>query len=285
MVVDFPDALVALVTGRDAERYLNARLSNNIKMLLDGEWIDAAALTPQGKIEAIFQIKRLSKEEYLLISDGGEHGELIAALKRYIVADRVALTDLSEKYRLIHLPHESNSSIEAFAERPRQRTGVNGTDVLLSKDAWQTLLAKTQTEIMPRADYDVLRLTSGILAFPDELRAISISEIDYHALVSFKKGCYVGQELVEKVDSFASAPKMLARILIRGQHRVTPGTEVLVDNHTVGKVVTCATSQNYAYSICVARIKNDQTLAAKTARLAELSGTITLRQTEQLNVE
>ena len=284
MIIDFPDALIALVNGRDAERYLNSRLSNNIKALADGEWIDAAALSPQGKIEGIYQVKRLAKEEFLLSCDGGDRSELTTALKRYIVADRVTLTDLSEQYQLVHFAPNLSVSAEIFAQRQRQRTPSVGSDLILLRSSSTTARSAIDHDVTPHAEYELLRLAVGLYAFPNELRSISIGEIDYHALVSFKKGCYVGQELIEKVDSFATSPKLLARISISGQHTVASGTEVYVGEDRVGKVVASASAQNYRFSIVVARIRNEQQLAGKTARFGELSGTIILQQAEQIHV-
>jgi len=284
MIVDLPDALIARIAGRDAERYLNARLSNHIKALADGEWIDAAALNPQGKIEGIYQVKRLEKEEFLISCDGGDHTELINSVKRYIVADRVTLTDLSNEYRLIHITSPLTASFRVFAERTRNRVGVEGKDQIVLRASIVSHDFAVDNGTIPQSEYQLLRLKTGLFVFPQELSGISISEINYNNLVSFKKGCYVGQELVEKIDSFASAPKVLVRILILAERSIALGTEVVVDGERVGKVLASASSHGYPFSICVARVRNDRRLAARTARLSDCEGSIVWEQQEQIHV-
>lgn len=284
MFIDFPQALIASVIGRDAERYLNARLSNHTKALQPGEWIDSAALSPQGKIEGIYQIRRISKEEYLLICDGGDHAELITALKRYIVADRLEVKDLSEENILIHCLGDLAMDVAVLAQRRHSRTGQTGIDLVAPKQAWESYLKSNSLQKMPRSQYEFLRIAHGNYAYPQELSGISISEIDYSKLVSFKKGCYVGQELVEKVDSFAKSPKVLARILVNSTQEIPEQTEIFANNQKIGQVLRQFRSDGYKNSFVVARIRNDQVLAGADVTIDSATGKLFLRQEDSINV-
>ena len=90
----YPEAIIIKVSGKDAGRYLQARLSNDINKLSEGESCLAACLTPQGKTEALFTVYKAA-EEYLLFCSGGDPETVKAGLARFIVADRVDLEFLS----------------------------------------------------------------------------------------------------------------------------------------------------------------------------------------------
>ena len=88
-IYQFKAPIILELSGKDSLRYLNARLSNDLKNIVPGRALRAAALTPHGKTEGLYLVLQLAEQRYLLICDGGSKEEVIAALKRYMVADRI----------------------------------------------------------------------------------------------------------------------------------------------------------------------------------------------------
>ena len=78
------DPLILEISGKDAKRYLNARLTNNIKDLAVGGSCIAGMLNPQGRTEGIFTVLHRNEGEYIAYCDGGEHQRILTALKRYM---------------------------------------------------------------------------------------------------------------------------------------------------------------------------------------------------------
>jgi folate-binding Fe-S cluster repair protein YgfZ len=127
----FPSPIVFAVSGKDSERYLNARLTNNIRTLEINKSCLAAQLSPQGKTEGLFRVYRDQSDHFLLYADGGDSAQILTAFKRYIVADRVEVEDLSNAYRLVHLFAAVVDTKLSFAI---QRTAVPGLDLLLKNE-------------------------------------------------------------------------------------------------------------------------------------------------------
>ena len=91
------------VAGKHSQRYLQARLTNDIRQISKDTGISAAALTPQGKTEGLFLLYLQSEGNYRLICDAGNKNEVLSALKRYLVADQVKFTDQSDNYSYLHI--------------------------------------------------------------------------------------------------------------------------------------------------------------------------------------
>ena len=86
-----------------------------------------------------------------------------------------------------------------------------------------------------------LRILAGIPSFPSELNAKTLfSESDLMYAVSFRKGCYVGQEVIEKIDAHGKLAKRLARVLISGPIKLNEGEIVFNNTEKVGKVYSSA---------------------------------------------
>ncbi len=233
----FLNATVLEVSGRDAQRYLNARLSNDIKKLAPGAGCLAAALTPQGRTQALFAVYRLDAERTLLQCDGGEREMVIAAFKKYLVADQVKVLDRSDELGVAHLSGESPATLEQFLGTSisqeqgsmaplqlnsghfvggllvrRLRFLQDGLDLIAARSALQQVTSSTTLELLPPSNQLVLRIQASIPAFPEELNEEALfSEAGYREAVAFNKGCYVGQEVVEKVDALGKTARVLRR--------------------------------------------------------------------------
>lgn len=239
-IQELSDSLILHVSGRDSLRYLNARLSNDIKSLSPGHFCKAAALNPQGRTEGFFSVLNLEVNSYLLICDGGDHEKIITALKRYIVADRVEVTDVSSSFSLMHACGEGSGlrlseilksavpegqSNKLFFNQdykifPTLRSIYSGYDIILDSNSRTNKLAAfgvSDVTIWDKNAARLQRLRAGIVSFPEELNDSRIfSESGQMDAVSFKKGCYVGQEVIEKIDAFAKIPRILKHVILKG---------------------------------------------------------------------
>jgi folate-binding protein YgfZ len=247
-----PNSFIFCAEGKDATRYLHNRLTNDIKKLPVGQSCLAAALTPQGKTEGFFTCLRKADSSYLLQCDGGNRDTVQAALRRYIVADRVSIdlleqpdivihcsSQLTTKIRLIakiedeiksHLVSENSLSIQAII--PRNRIGSDGFDLWVSRtDPPFSELNQTLSEAhqLGESAYQQLRLSSGSPQFPDELNdSHLLTEAPVEGIVSHNKGCYVGQEVIERVASRGATPRLLARFLCDSKEAVPINTPLFI---------------------------------------------------------
>ena len=233
----FPGPLVFKAVGRDAERYLNGRLSNDIRAVGPSGGVEAAMLNDRGRIEGYFFVVRLPEAQgFLLWCEGGDRSKVGAALRRYLVADRVEISDLSDSFALVHLFGQPLPSLspECRAE-PHTRVGEKGWDVLVPRDA--PLPDEAAAGAVDAAAWYALCYAANRLSFPAELNErVLLPEAELSRTLAPSKGCYVGQEAVEKTLSRGKAPHRIARLaggpLFAGERLITaadarPAGEVL----------------------------------------------------------
>ncbi|WP_442755822.1 YgfZ/GcvT domain-containing protein [Methylocystis sp. JAN1] len=202
------DRGVIEVSGDDAAKFLHNLVTNDIASLKAGEARFAALLTPQGKILFDFVVFSLGEGRFLLDCPLSLAPELEKRLNTYKLRSKIAVANRSDALETIVFPDATaRPEIEAAALAPDPRAEALG---------WRALAEKGKIAATgPLEDYETRRIRAGVPqggvdfaysdAFPHE------ADMDVFAGLDFKKGCYVGQEVVSR---------MKHRNLVR--KRVTP---------------------------------------------------------------
>ena len=283
-------AFVLHAVGRHARRYLNARLSNNITSLAPQTTIKAAALSAQGKTLVLAQILAGNDDTFLLLVDGGDRSKTIQEVLKFKVADDITLSDPAANFTIFHLTDNSPELAQALnipASSPPhaivawkdsfifQNTRLDGPglDCLIANSDmpdWTMLHHTTQHVLLP--DFEQQRLAHGQPAFPQEINEESlISETGPQQAISFTKGCYVGQEVVARIDSRGRPPRRLVRITgLAHQAPFSPGSPLAHPLHDrpIGEVVSSCTDQQTGISTGFAFVKNDERLSLDQLTIA-----------------
>lgn len=269
------------VKGRDASRYLNSRLSNDVRSLKPGESIEAAALTAQGRVQALLRVVARSADEYLLVFDGGDSAELQKVILQFKVADRVELSDHSSRWALLHAVDHSDSGAAipavhtADPQWAHRRISDSGMDLLIAAErvaAWRAARIDLGWDELDQDSFRLQRFRYGHPSWPEEIdSSVILLESGRECAVSFKKGCYVGQEVIEKLDAYGKRPKVLLRLAVAGSEPITPGTPVLLhsasDNgQRLGEVRSSCDDPDSGEQLTFAYIKNRE--LSSTERLS-----------------
>lgn len=186
------------ITGADRQRYLNGQVSNDLGKLEAGEALPALVMTAKGKLCA--DIFLWSGEDALWIDADPALAEPLAArLERYAIADDVQfeLTEPRARY------HAFGPTVPLPSGLRIQRLGVEGVDL----DPPPPGLAEASAE-----EIECLRIERGIPRWGAELDENTLpqearleqSHVDFH------KGCYVGQEVVSRLQSVGRPNRLLA---------------------------------------------------------------------------
>ena len=248
----FPHAVVCRASGKDARRYLNNRLSNDLRTLSHPESTIAAALTAQGKVQGLYTVFVTKDDAFLLVCDGGARQALFAALGKFIVADRVSLEDLSSSWILIHtLAREDqvDALVREFEPgsvfiRRCQRLAGGGCDILISTKCPEESLRVIETRLgspLSTEEYRFQRISRGRPSFPEEIHeGVILTECGMRDAVSFAKGCYVGQEVIERSDAIGKLPRTLERVAFSGVQIPEGASIVNAHGESIGKVVSVA---------------------------------------------
>lgn len=272
-----PHSVIFRAEGKDVTRYLHARLTNAIKGLPIGFSCRAAALTPQGKTEGLFTCLHTAETEYLLQCDGGDAELLRAALCRYIVADRVTIEPFLEDVIVVHIsadareklckeaqidvpsgqclvPHQMPKNplgIEAII--PASRLGYPGFDIWVkSAECYLSLIkaALGDCKELDSTEFEVIRLTQGSPMFPAEINQEHLlTEAPVGTAIARNKGCYVGQEVVERIESRGATPRLLARFFCKDGPLLPEGAPIFLkhsdgSNERIGEVYSSALSDD-----------------------------------------
>lgn len=264
-------------TGPDRVRYLNAILTNDIKDLPAGQGNVSLLLNPQGhilaEIETYAFADRLFCVSYAMIRE-----RLIAWLDKYIIMDDVTLTDEIERYGTLALEgpaaaalvrevsgvdivawDELSSQDCAVGAAPgrgipsrlvkRSPGGVPGAEFVVDRERlaelWQILLEAAQKRGGGPMGYTALsaiRIAQGIPWFGYDFGEKQIPHEaglqDSH--ISYTKGCYTGQEIVERVRSRGQVNRQRVRLVFSGDAVPEAGTTLTVDGKEVGYVTRAA---------------------------------------------
>lgn len=261
-------------SGPDRVRYLNAILTNNIKDLRPGHGVVSLFLNPQGRIQA--ELETFASGESLwcvtfrMISE-----TLLPALDKYIIMDDVTLVDetgifgtlalegpraaeLVKKLTSVDLARLAELEFReaalgrlACGVTKRSPAGVAGAELVFGRgdlpQAWEMLRSELiAAEGLPVGyqALSALRLEQGIPWFGYDFGEKQIPHEAglENSHISYSKGCYTGQEIVERVRSRGQVNRVRVLLRFSGAEVPATGTSLLADGKEVGHITRAAYS-------------------------------------------
>ena len=232
---------VITVTGSDAKTYLHSQLSQDIASMEPGDVRVSLLLQPTGKVDSLLRVTCAAADRFVLDCDP-EFGEpTVARLIRFKIRVNAEIELQRQTWRAVRStepvgPTNIAQSLDISGAIPAWRCDGTAFDIFsptmvlpmtLREGSADELLESRVRALWPEMGVDI---TTEMI--PAETSVVEVA-------VSFTKGCYPGQELVERMDSRGSmAPRRLRRVTC------APGTlaqdEVLVNGEVVGKYTTVA---------------------------------------------
>lgn len=234
-----PDAAVLSLRGRDRQMFLQGQVSNDVASLTPGQGCRAAQLDSTGHVQADVRVHCLA-DSLLLETHPAVVSHLAATLDKYLIMEKVAIEDVSGEWAVLRLIGDAArpfllpllasplpASLPVLAHVPTTfADGASGFVVGLSDgfDVWlpresaaaarETLTAAGATAI-GEAAADVLRVEAGEATWDSELdEKVLLPEADIPDILSYKKGCYVGQEIIARLRARGHTNRMLRGILL-----------------------------------------------------------------------
>lgn len=223
---------VLRVSGADALTYLQSQISQDVRGLAEGATTYTFVLQPMGKVDALARVTRLGADEFLIDTDAGSGDRLLARLKRFKIRVAVQIEPLA--WRMI-------------AVRGADSVPAGAIPAWASPDAYDILgehpIAPDGVTEGSLEQFERARIAAGWPAMDREITDATIpAETGVVAFaVNFTKGCYPGQELVERMDSRgSSAPRFVRRL--RGVGDAQVGDVVSQAGKDVGALTSVATA-------------------------------------------
>jgi folate-binding protein YgfZ len=227
------DRGVVEVAGPDAGKFLHNLVTNDVASLAPGEARFAGLLSPQGKIQFDFLVfARDSKEgrAFLLDCPRALVADLMRRLTMYKLRAELTITDCSDALRSVAFVDP--------AEKPDVLAVALAADPRSPALGWRAIAHVADVDgSLGQEKYEKLRIDAGVPqggvdfaygdAFPHE------ANMDRLAGVDFKKGCYVGQEVVSRMKHRGLVRKRVTRFLAKGP-APAPGTQITVGELELG---------------------------------------------------
>lgn len=262
-------------TGKDRVRWLNGMITQTVKGLAPGQTGYTLVLNPQGRIQGDGDV--LFYEDHLeLETDRSQSERLLGHLRRFIIMDDVQLQELDAARTVLGIAGPRAAAILAqmgatvpepgrFAATqldgvevtvvsgygpvaPRWEIQVPADQVLT---VWNALLAAGATPCGSEA-LERLRILEGVPAFDVDFSDKQLpQETNLQRALNFTKGCYIGQETVERIRARATLHRALRQFELQGEMpSFKPGekVELKAGEAAVGELTSVASVQLPGFS-------------------------------------
>ncbi len=232
-----PERDVVIVEGPDATSFLQSLVSQDLDPVAVGENVPALLLQPQGKLVADFQAVRSGDDCWWLVTDRGYGSVLADGLNRFKIRVNATVGDASGEFGAF----VTNQPVGATANCARIATAV-GTEVVGPVADVAAARALVDAPDVDAHAYDRLRIAAGVPRLGVDIDERTIPqeaglEID---AVSFTKGCFLGQELVCRIDTRGHVNRYLRRLRPAAPGAVIPTGAVSVEGRDVGEITSTA---------------------------------------------
>jgi len=281
---------VIALRGPDRARYLNAILTNNIQSLAEGQGTLALLLNPQGHILAELEVYAVGGR-LVTLSHASVRERTVTTLDKYIIMDDVELEDLTDQVGsfAIEGPHAAaivqqtcgialgdlpdlairDITIEGISCHFLRRShfGELGAEFIARREAlpllWQRGLAKVRAQGGEPIGMDALnslRLEARVPWFPADFNdtVIPHEAALEETHISFTKGCYTGQEIVERVRSRGHVNRQRVNLGFSTPNPPPAGMKLRAGGAEVGTVTSAAFSPAASRAIGMGYVRREQ---------------------------
>ncbi|MEA2862525.1 MAG: tRNA-modifying protein YgfZ [Bradyrhizobium sp.] len=240
-----PDRGVVKVGGEDARNFLNGLVTTDMTLLQPGLGRFAALLTPQGKITADFLITEAPSGDgggFLIDCPRALAQSLAGKLGFYKLRAKVSVENLSDNLGVL-AAWDGDLAIKPDLTFADPRSAALGWRILAPAEFAQKVADLIGAELVDSEAYDAHRIAAGIPrggldfmygdAFPHETNMDRLHGVD------FDKGCYVGQEVVSRMQHRGTARTRTLRVMLDGPPP-EPGAAILAGDKPVGTMGSTA---------------------------------------------
>ena len=274
-----PDRGVVKVSGEDARDFLNGLVTTDVTLLQPGLGRFGALLTPQGKITADFLITEAPAGHgggFLIDAPRALAQNLADKLGFYKLRAKVAVENIADSMGVLAV-WDGEPAVKpdlAFAD---PRLEALGWRILVPEDLKQKVADLIGAELVDSDAYEAHRIASGVPrggldfmysdAFPHETNMDRLHGVD------FDKGCYVGQEVVSRMQHRGTARTRTVKIILEGPSPEV-GATILAGDKPVGTIGSTSGQNGLAL------VRTDRVVDALDASLPLTAGGLGIRLAE-----
>lgn len=289
------------LTGSDRTRWLNGMVTNNIRDLQLGHGVYAFLLNPQGHI--LGDLYAYNRGDSLLVdTDQQQLEQILAVFDKYIIMDDVEVTNVTDRHASIGIAGPKSSDLLRaagfevaelkplqFAETSWQQlsvTLISGDNPCVESfelrfapadvDKVQQALMKAGAKTVRTAALDLLRVASGIPRYGVDIRERDLpQETEQDRALNFSKGCYVGQEIVERIRSRGQVRRKFTGFEVQGPLPAA-GSKIQADGKEIGEITSAASLPlaGGERRIAMGYIRREAAMSGKTVEAGGSAATV-----------
>ncbi len=298
-LVDLSHLGTVILEGPDARRFANGMFTNNIRQLNEGQCNRSAMCDDRGRIQGLIDLYCTADDKFEGVLEGVTAEWFESRYEMYIVFDDVQMTVSQQAPWILSIQGPQAASVLETAGFPvppagehalasdgilvgaKDRSGLGGFDLWVTTEAienvWAKLLRSGAVGIGHLA-LEALRIRHGRARWPvDGTEKSMVHELGLNEEVcNFNKGCYLGQEVINRVDVKGQITKRLHRVAIDSPAAQAIGGTVMLDDTAVGVVKSATNTDDGCMGLAVLRRAAWQPNTAVTIVLddAEHPGTV-----------
>src|SRR5262245_44196913 len=279
-------------TGEDRVRLMHSMTTNDIQSLVPGEGCYTFFLSPQGRILADANV--FSMPDHLLIDTEPETKQRVFDhLEKFIIADDVILHDFTKDYATINVEGAGAEEMLRDMQLPAARlrcsiaewehcdvarvsyTGQPGYSIFVPCEHLNDLTQRLERAGIIQADTataDVVRIENARPRYGVDFSDSNIPQETHqmHA-VHPSKGCYIGQEIVERVRSRGHVNRLLVALEIETKEAPSPGSKIEAASKEAGSITSATYSPMRDKVVALGFLRNEAMNAALTVAGATAS--------------
>jgi aminomethyltransferase len=290
-----------VLSGEDRVRWLNGMVTNNVRDLALNHGNMSFLLSPQGHNQG--ELMAYNRGDYVLVTTDREQAPRIAEVfERYIIMDDVEVGDISDKLATVGVA--GPKAAEALAAAGIDVAGIalgevrdltwNDVGISVARssqplmDSYEIWFAPTYAEqVWSRLEgagavpvgseaVEWYRLARGVPRYKLDLRERDLpQETAQDYVLNFSKGCYVGQEIVERIRSRGNVHRTLAGFEVEGEAPAA-GTKVMSGDKPVGEITSASRIPfpGGERTLALGYLRRESAEPGTTVRVGEQSATV-----------
>ena len=289
------------LTGNDRVRWLNGMVTNNIRDLAVGHGVYAFLLNPQGHILGdMYAYNR--GDEILVETEHAKLEKVLATFDHYIIMDDVEVTNLDVELTAVGLTGPAAKKIltdagfSASELQPLQVADVewNGTtaqvvageherypsfEIWISPEKSRAALGALEQaggKLVSSEALELYRIALGVPRYGQDIRERDLpQETEQQRALNFNKGCYVGQEIVERIRSRGNVHRKFTGFRVQGPPPAA-GTKIQSQDKDVGEITSAAVipAASGDQTVALGYIRREASSAGKEARVGDSSARV-----------
>jgi folate-binding protein YgfZ len=286
------------VTGRDRQTFLQGMLTNDIKALQPGQGAPAAFLDAHGKVMALLVVY-VTADRLLIELPADMTEKTLQTLDHYLISEKASFEASDDAFAILSLQGPSaRAMLEGLgggaidlAPYAHAEVTVSGVPVRVINRpegpgaGFHCWVAAAQAETLRRAfveagavpggpeTLDMLRVEAGQPWYPRDVDdSVILPETRLESLVSYTKGCYIGQETVARVKYRGHVNRALIGLVVEGDRVPEAGARITAEGKNIGRVTSAVRSLALGRPIALGYVRREHFDPGSPVTVADAAG-------------